>query len=51
MPKVKDNYYDDAEQPRYNASERQDFDVVRGILGDVDAYNEYILQGKSSWIE
>ena len=42
LPKIRTGYYANIEEPEFEAKDRQDRDVVIGILKDEKAYNEFL---------
>ncbi len=42
LPKIKAGYYANEDEPEFGAKDRQDRDVVIGLLKDEKAYNEFL---------
>ena len=42
MPKIREGYYNNIEEPEFDARDRQDLELVKGILKDELAYSEFL---------
>ena len=42
MPKIGENYYDNTEEQIFSNKERQDMDLVKTLIHDEKAYNEFL---------